>query len=136
MINVMKNEIIYINQMEIKEIKRNVYSNDNIFCVEMDGRKCDNLSDYLTDISNKFQFPTVAKGFDVYDDWITDLTSINKDNIVVIINNYTDFLRYDLQSKRKILNIFEQSVLPWWEAEVCNCVVGGKSKSFIVYLVD
>lgn len=133
---VMKNEMVYVNQKEVWKMKRKIYANDDTFCVEIDGRKCSHLADYFIEISNKFQFPTIAKGFDVYDDWITDLTWINQDKIVVIINNYTDFLRCDLLSKKKVLELFEQSILPWWDTEVCNCVVGGIPKSFTVYLVD
>ena len=132
----MKNKIIYTNQVDIEEIKRNIYQNKDIFLVEINGKECNNLSEYLNDISSKLFFPTIAKGFDVYDDWMTDLSWLNKDNIIIIVNNYTDFLRQDLPAKKKIIEIFEKSIFPWWEAEVCNCVIDGKSKSFIVYFLD
>ena len=132
----MKNKIIYIKRTDLWEIKRNIFSDSNIFWVEIDGKNCLNLSDYLIDISTKFQFPTMAKGLDGYDDWLTDLTWIDKDSIVVIINNYIDFLKSDILSKENVMELFEISILPWWEAEVCDYVVDGKPKSFLVYLVD
>lgn len=131
----MKNEIIYVKKENLKKLKSYVYSNDNIFCVEINGKNCMCLSDYLTDISTKFKFPIIAKGLDGYNDWMTDLTWIDLNDIVIIINDYEKFLCLDLLAKRKVIENFEQSILPWWELEVCNCVVDGRIRKFTVYLV-
>ncbi len=132
----MKNKIIHMNQADFVEVNRQIYRNGDVFCVEINGTECKHLSEYLSDISGKLQFPTEAKSFDVYDDWMTDLSWLDKDNIIIIVYHYADFLRQDLLAKRKIIENFEQSILPWWEVEVCNCVIDGKTKSFLVYLLD
>lgn len=132
----MANRLVHIKQSDVYRIKRTVTENKNTFFVEIEGKNCEVLSEYLLDISKKFRFPTVAKILDVYDDWMTDLSWLDKEEIAVIINDYTDFLRCDLSSKEKVVKLFEQSILPWWDGEVCNYVVDGKRKSFIVYLVD
>lgn len=132
----MKNKIVCINEKDFEKVRKEIYSVGDIFCVEIDGKECTNLSDYLSDISNKLGFPTMAKNFDGYDDWMTDLTWINKDSIVIIINSYTEFMRTDEYSKEKIMELFRKSILPWWEREVCKYVVGAKTKVFTIYLIN
>ena len=39
-------------------------------------------------------------------------------------------------SKDLFLEILEEDVLPWWESDVEKHVVGGKAKSFQVYIVE
>lgn len=63
------------------------------------------------------------------------LSEIDSKDIVIIINDYEEFLCLDLLSKRKIKENFEQSILLWWELEVCDCMVEGKIRKFTVYLV-
>lgn len=132
----MKNKVIYIDKSELQNIKKKVNDNDNIFYVEVDGRECSCLKEYLAYISNKLDFPIAAKGYDGYADWMADLSWINSDNIVFVIENYKEFLHCDIEAKKIILDLFERSILPWWEGEVCNYVVGGETKEFLVYLVD
>lgn len=131
----MKNEVMYVKKEDLEKIKSYISSNDNIFGVEIDGKSCMYLADYLTNISTKFKFPIIAKGLDGYNDWMTDLTWIDSNDIVIIINDYEEFLCLDLLSKRKVIENFEQSILPWWESEVCDCMVEGKIRKFTVYLV-
>lgn len=132
----MNNKIIYQSQTHIETIREQAYSNDDVFYVEVNGRECKRFSDYLVDISHKLYFPTVVNGFAGYDDWITDLTWLRQNNIIMVISNYQEFLKDDMSYRKKIIEHLEQSVLPWWETEVSSCVVEGKPKTFIVYLLD
>lgn len=34
------------------------------------------------------------------------------------------------------MKYFEEDILPFWEHDVLNCMVGGECKKFMVYLVD
>ncbi len=132
----MNNRIETIDKVKASKLKKLYLSADNTYCVEIEGYECTVLLDYLSEVSKKFAFPTEAKILDVYDDWLTDLGWLDEDNIVVFINDYEKFLEDDLPSKEKVMNLFKYSVLPWWEIDVCNCVVDGKAKSFIVYIVN
>ena len=56
----MKNSIIYINQASADEILSDLKNAPNTFYVEIDGRKCKVSLDYLTEMSVKFQFPSIV----------------------------------------------------------------------------
>lgn len=132
----MNNNIIYISSDDFKIAKENLKRNDKIFFVEMNGEKIQNLTEYLSTMSNLCDFPFPTKGWDGYCDWMTDFTWIDKDIIIIIINNYKYFLQSDLSSKAKVIEKFQNTILPWWENDVINHMVGGKPKKFTVYLVD
>ncbi|MCI9072085.1 MAG: barstar family protein [Lachnospiraceae bacterium] len=130
-----KNRIICIGQKNADKILLNLRNDPNIFCVEIEGENCKVLSDYLTEVSTKFQFPILSEGYDGYADWICDLTWIREENIAIVIKNYGEFLCEEQYEKQTVVDIFEKLVFPWWESEVCEHVVEGKPRSFIVYLV-
>ena len=69
-------------------------------------------------------------------DWLTDLSWIKAEEYSFIFENYDSFLKDDLSSKDLFLEILEEDVLPWWESDVEKHVVGGKVKSFQVYIVE
>lgn len=132
----MKNKILYINQSEYKNIIQKINIDSNTFCVEIEGKNCKVISDYLTEASIKLQFPMISKGFDGYEDWIRDLSWIKEEKIVVAINHYNEFLCNDLDKKHIVIESFEDIVFPWWESEVCEHMVEGKPRSFMVYLIE
>ena len=132
----MKISIIYINQASADEILSDLKNAPNTFYVEIDGRKCKVSLDYLTEMSVKFQFPIPSKGYDGYLDWIRDLTWIEEENIVIVINYFKDFLCDDQRDKQFVLESFREIVFPWWESEVCEHMVEGKPRSFMVYVVE
>ncbi|EAA0350023.1 hypothetical protein EK33_08620 [Listeria monocytogenes] len=53
----------------------------------------------------------------------------------IIIKDYTDFLKKDIESKEIVMEIFKEDILPFWENGVTQTVVEGKPRSFKVYLV-
>ena len=132
----MKNKIIYINQPAFKNIIQKHNTDSNTFYVEIEGKNCKVISDYLTEASIKLQFPMISKGLDGYEDWIRDLSWIKEENIVLEINHYNEFMSNDLVKKRMVIESFEDIVFPWWESEVCEHMVEGKPRSFTVYLVE
>ena len=69
-------------------------------------------------------------------DWLTDLSWLKAEECTFIFENYDGFLKDDLSSKDLFLGILEEDVLPWWESDVEKHVVGGKVKSFQVYIVE
>ena len=69
-------------------------------------------------------------------DWIRDLTWIEEENIVIVINYFKDFLCDDQRDKQFVLDSFREIVFPWWESEVCEHMVEGKPRSFMVYVVE
>lgn len=132
----MENRIIYTSNKEITEVRERLKQDDKTYVVEIEGKICLYLSDYLNLISNLFQFPIKAKGLDGYNDWMRDLSWINKKQIVIIIYNFQQFLQKDISSKTAILEDFNEIILPWWESEVVDCMVGGEMRKMLVYLIQ
>ena len=106
--------------------------------VQVDGAFCKNLKDYFRFIYQRLNFPadTIRPSYNGYDDWMTDGTYFNNDKIHLIILNYDMFISEDIEAKQIIMDHFETHILPWWEHDVVNCVVGGKTKEFNVYIVE
>ena len=103
--------------------------------VEINGNQCYKLADYLKIMSDSFDFPIEAKSMDGYNDWMRDLSWIEEKKIVIIISNYTDFLKDDPSSKENIPYNFEHTIFSWWDGGYVGCVVGGDElkKGIILY---
>lgn len=72
---------------------------------------------------------------DGYLDWMTDLTWLDTDSILIIIDDYNVFMSKEPEMKVKVIDSFKNMVLPFWETEVEKVVVDGRKKSFNVLLV-
>lgn len=105
--------------------------------VQIDGKRCATLDDYLSFIYQRLNFPFLDRRPNIlgYDDWMTDSAYFHNDIIHFIIINYNMFLSEDAEEKAKIMDKFVRFML-WWEHDVVECVVGGKPKEFNVYIVD
>ena len=113
----MENKLQYISMQDIPQLKTKLHQEHGVFMVEIDGKQCINLIDYLNKISELLQFPIKARGLDGYNDWMRDLSWIKTKQIIILISNYRDFLSGDFSSKEAVLEDFNQLILPWWEWE-------------------
>ena len=127
------NQIYQITNKEIEKIKMDCLET---YIVNIDGGKILNLSQFLNTMTEKFKFPIPSKSLDSYLDWIRDLSWIDSQEFMLIIRNFSLFLKDDLTTKNEIIDDFKEIILPWWETEVEQCVVGGKAKPFNIYLID
>ena len=66
---------------------------------------------------------------------MTDLSWVKEDSIILIVANANVFLKEDLQLKNTIIKDFQEYLLPFWDSEVVDTVVGGKKRNFSVYFV-
>ena len=133
----MKNQIFKITKEELMPIKKQLKKQKGTWIAEIDGKKISNWVDYSHEIERVFLFPTSCyKSVDVYLDWIRDLDWLNSEAFVLIIHNFSQFMSKEIELKNKIIKLFVKYIFPWWESEVEECVVEGKAKPFIVYLVD
>ncbi len=132
----MKNKIMYVSKEEIEKVKGNLKQDNETYIVEIKGKECLCLSEYLNFMSELLKFPIKAKGLDGYNDWMRDLSWLDKKQIIIIIDNFQVFLQKDISSKKAILEDFREIILPWWESEVVDYVVGGETKRMLLYLVD
>lgn len=113
-----------------KEMKKN-----NCYTVELDGEQIQSKEQFFQSMKEKFDFSDVS-GWDSLTDWMTDLSWIDNDCFKMIIYNYSEFLKDDKNTKELFIEIFQDDILLFWEKEVLETVVDGKTKSFNVYLID
>lgn len=132
----MTSDIHYISLHDIPQLRAEFHQKKGTYMVDIDGKQCVHLNDYLKKISECLQFPIKAKGLDGYNDWMRDLSWIKEKQIVILISNYQDFLREDIASKEAIIEDFNQLILPWWRSESTHFVINGESKEMIVYVAS
>lgn len=67
---------------------------------------------------------------------MTDLSWIDSNRIIVIIENADEFLKTAPLLKNDIIKDFNEYLLPFWEKEAAQTVVNGQTKDFCVYFVE
>ncbi|MNP65100.1 hypothetical protein D3C76_1606630 [compost metagenome] len=80
--------------------------------------------------------PDCDDSIDRYLDWIRDLDWLDSEGYVLIIKNYSSFMKADPNMKKQMISLFVDTILPYWEEEVKHVMVDGQPKRFMVYLVD
>lgn len=152
----MINRILYVNSDEINQMN----FSEKIFLVEIDGKKIMTEKDLILDIAEKFHFPAFSyknneyimwyenlfkkfdcrlyklPSWDVCEDWLTDLAWIEQEQINIVIYRFSFFLKHDREFRDFFIHRLETVILPWWEKDVMNCMIDGKTKEMTVYLTD
>ncbi|EAC2784888.1 barstar family protein [Listeria monocytogenes] len=128
-----KNEILSVNTIDILELEKNAKKNE-CYIVNIQGGNIQTKKSFLELMTEKFLLPD-STGWDSFTDWMTDLSWIDNPCFCIIIKDYTDFLKKDIESKEIVMEIFKEDILPFWENGVTQTVVEGKPRSFKVYLV-
>lgn len=127
------NRIIKVSKSKLNN-NLNFYKKSLIIRIE--GKNIKSYEEYIKKIEDELNFPTKCNNsIDIYIDWLTDLSWINSKNILIIFNDYTEFLSGEPRKKTEIINIFKEVILPFWEQDVTKFVVRGKKKNFNVLLV-
>ncbi|MCL2853735.1 MAG: barstar family protein [Defluviitaleaceae bacterium] len=130
-----KNEMRKISYEEVQKILKTVP--DDFLVVELDGEKLQTWEQYSLAIEEKMRFPTTCfDNIDRYEDWICDLEWLGKEGYVIIIYNFSSFMKNNPKIKEAIMSGFDELILPWWQKEVEVCTDYQKIKSFNVYLVN
>lgn len=132
----MKNAVYNISKKDYVSLKETLLMNDKLSVVELDGREMIMFDQFLSKISEVYDFPFPAKGIDGYLDWIRDLSWIDAEGFALVVHNAKFFLEKEPNRRREIIKLFEEIVCPWWQSEVEQFVVEGKAKSFNVYFVE
>jgi hypothetical protein len=152
----MKNNIRFVRNDEIDKIKQYFDKiGDKGKLVELQGKELRTWEQYATEIGKKLKFPEMYQKLrkehivDSYHDWLRDLSWYEQtEEYAIIIYDYSQFLKDERGNIRQgcfgnysinkdmIICGFVDTILPWWEYEVEQCVVGGKAKPFNVYLIN
>lgn len=132
--NNITNKVIKVNGK--KELYESISKiKTSYFKREFDGEKIQNWGEYIKTIGDAFNFPSFSRypNYDGYIDWMKDLSWIKSDTILLIINNYNDFMKNNEQEKIKFLEMIECILLRRNER------IGKKNfsqKVLLVYLVE
>ena len=127
---IVKNKIHYITKLEMQD--RLPFSG---FVAIFDGKQIQYKEELFHFLEKTVGLPD-TNNWSSITDWLTDLSWIKSETCTFIFENDDSFLKDDLSSKDLFLEILEEDVLPWWESDVEKHVVGGKVKSFQVYIVE
>jgi len=132
-----KNRIISISKLDLIDLKNKYERNKCVFFLEIDGKIINNWEDYADYMNHHMEIPVINPySKDAYLDWMTDLSWLDADEYIIVINNFEEFMKNNLEEKDKVLKMFETNILPFWEKEVESVTAGGIPKKFNVYLVD
>lgn len=148
----MGNEIKIISSSKILNIDKR-----NTFVAEINGEEVKTEKDWLYIMAEKFRFPVFLEkekktvewfegaygdsrnyflNWERYEDWLTDLSWIEQNSIILIIRNYSELLIDYPESKDYIINNFKNVIFPWWEKDVMAHMVGGRTKDFNIYIIS
>jgi len=131
------NAVLAVSAEDIKTVKDTLSASDSTYIVEIDGAHIQSWEDFISEMQSKFKFPTPCfDSVDRYLDWMRDLAWLSKDSYSLIITNYGLFMKNAPELKQQIISDFAEVILPFWEEEVVNTIVGGKAKIFILYLAE
>lgn len=136
-----------VSSLQASNIKKKM-DKEKFFLAEMDGAEINTLTEYMKKIIEVFHFPDGMfknlDSFDSYNDWMRDFTwlddknLVNKDNLgyALFLYNLDKMMANEPENKEAIIELFSDSIIPFWKEEVEHVVVGGRRKIFDVYLVD
>ena len=126
----MQNQILHVHSdFDINSLKSESYH----FAI-LDGNNISDKADLLLSLEEIFKMPD-ANNWDAVADWLSDLEWLGKEGYILYIMNYASLLASDMESKEIFLEILSDTA-KWWAGDVEKNVVGGKKKSFNVYLAD
>ena len=126
-----KNNLISCEKLKLETLQK-----DEIRII-ISGKEMTTKKEFLEKMEQKFLFPESCFGsLVVFMDYIRDLCWLNWEKITLIITDKDDFLSTDIDLKKIILDCIEEEILPYWEVDVINTEVGGRSKLFLVYMVE
>ena len=124
-----------ITKEQCEMLKEHAKENGGFFA-EIDGRELQTLDAYLSAVWEVFQFPKEQPNYYAYMDWIRDLDWLNANRYGLAIHHFDELLKQSSKDRKIIVEGFQETIFPWWEGEIVDCVVGGKPKPFDVYLVE
>jgi len=134
--NDLLNKVYEVSPEDFAKLKLEFIDNQEIFLVELSGSEIQSWDDYVTMMQTNFRFPTTCNdSVDRYLDWMRDLSWIEKEKFILVIHQFDRFLQNMPELKSEIISDFIDIILPFWQEEVSQVIVGGRAKNFLVYLV-
>ena len=132
----MKNSIIFVSKLGLLLIREKSKFCNSIFLAEIDGAYIRTEEEFVREMDNAFNVPYEESPlkFGYWNDHMHDLMWIEQRDIVLLIRNYEQLLNKDIQLKERIIEQLNDIILPWWEYDVVDHMVGGEVRRFDVYI--
>ena len=131
-----RNEARCISREECGRLLASI-DHSSTFVAVIEGSRYRDWEGFVDDIAEIFDFPMRdQRNPNAFLDWICDLDWLGKEAYALFILDFPRFMEDNPRDKKWIIGLFTQLVLPFWEREVEQCVVGGRAKPFDLYLVD
>ena len=127
------NKIVQLSETEAKNLISACAQDKNLFLATINMTHTQTWEQFAEALGNAFQLPMRNEGFDGTLDWMQDLDWLNREAYAIILYNYSKLSNSEV---KKLLIEFFAIITQWWEKDVTQFCVGGKAKSFNVYLVD
>ncbi|MBF0786852.1 MULTISPECIES: hypothetical protein [unclassified Streptococcus] len=103
--------------------------------ISLDGRLLQEKNSAINYICKSFQIERRVTNWAGLRDVLSDSYWISNDVIYVFLTNQQLIFHDNLNFRQILLTIFSDTI-DWWNGDVEKYVIGGKKKSFHVYLVD
>jgi len=123
-----KNQILYALKEEVKAANVSAVQDKGTFLAEIQGSEIQTEEAFVF----PYELPKMILGW--YNDYIHNLLWIEQDSIVLIMYDYPLMLLDKPHLKEEIIETFAEITLPWWDKDVVGHMVGGKPRSFMIYL--
>jgi len=130
----MTNKIFNISTKDFIASNPSIVFN-NCFVVNIHGADVQTKEELFNKLKQEYSLPD-TNGWDAISDWLTDLSWIKANNFQLNIFDYKEFLTGEPKMKEIFLEVFSEEILPFWEKEVLETVVGGETKGFVMYCID
>lgn len=133
----MNNKIINVSEGDLDNTIE-LYDKEEFIVVDIDGNQIKSKNDFFEVMEKELRFPSACDGLWArFDDWITDLTWIEKNKgICIVIRNFSKLADGNTGFCNSLIEDFEKKILPYWEHEVINIVVGGTVRNFVVIVSE
>ncbi|MGN1130471.1 MAG: barstar family protein [Ruminococcus sp.] len=134
----MKNEILKTTEAEFEGIKSRI-DIDKTFLAEIDGSAISDEISFFDYMERLYDLHTLngtwGRNWSALNDLMTDLDWLDYDKHIIAIHSYDLMFSDEPEAKTILMKYLKDSILPFWEEDVLNIVVGGKRKEFTVYLI-
>lgn len=83
--------------------------------VKINGEKCKTINEFYAEISKGFLFPSYfSNNLDSLDECLNDLSWLNAEKYILIIENISLFLSSETNDLRyKLLNLINEAIIGW-----------------------
>ncbi len=97
--------------------------------ITVDASKIGSYKDYIDIIQTELDFPRDCEGnIDRYLDWIRDLDWLPFESYVFTLTNSRDLECRNAPLLKEITDDFNDIIIPFWDHEAPDCIVGGTRK--------